>query len=220
MSMVNSQRSGCIDVFNAFMVEDASYNGMFEIPHLKAADYLPNKLIPFSKAMSSNDYNQWIHFYEDDYLFERLWKSPRRYLNRIGKFNGVILPDFSLYRDMPLAMQIWNIYRSRAVGNWLQKKNIKVIPNIRFGDRRTYKISCDGIERQSVVAVGTHGNLRNVIDREILLAGFEYVIKNLEPKTIIIYGAAPKKYFEKYTNAGINIISFSSLYSIYHGEVE
>lgn len=29
------------------------------------------------------------------------------------RFNGVILPDFSLFRDMPLVMQMYNILRSR-----------------------------------------------------------------------------------------------------------
>ena len=58
----------------------------------------PNKLIKFSKAASSKckDYNQWVHFYEEDYEFFRLWRNPERYLKRLKRFNGVILPDFSL----------------------------------------------------------------------------------------------------------------------------
>ena len=79
-----------------------------------------------------------FHFFEDDYLFERLWRNPKIYLPILKQYNGVILPDFSLYRDMPLVMQLWNIYRSRAIGCWLQSNGIKVIPDVRFGDERTY----------------------------------------------------------------------------------
>ena len=74
------------------------------------------KLIAFSKAIRSTDFDTWIHFYEDDVAFERIWNTPNKYLPIIKKFKGVITPDFSVYRDMPLVMQQWNIYRSRAIG--------------------------------------------------------------------------------------------------------
>lgn len=150
MSRINGQRRSCKDVFNAFLVTDAVYKGLFEFPKIEAANEPPNRLIAFSKAISCTDFNQWIHFYEDDYLFERLWNNPIKYLDLLKKYKGVILPDFSLYRDMPFAMQIWNIYRSRAIGHWMQKNGINVIPNIRYGDRRSYKLCCDGIEKNSM----------------------------------------------------------------------
>ena len=62
-------------------------------------------MIPFSKAMSTKDFDQWVHFYEYDYKFAAIWDNPRKYLSRIKKFRGVITLDFSLYRDMPLVMQ-------------------------------------------------------------------------------------------------------------------
>ena len=159
MSRINSQRKSCIDVFNAFLVAFATYAGLFEFPIIKPTYDIPNRLIAFSKAISCKDYDQWVHFYEDDHLFERIWRNPQKYLDILKKYNGVILPDFSLYRDMPFAMQIWNIYRSRAIGHWLQSNGIKVIPNIRYGDRRTYKICCDGISKNCVIAIGSHGTI-------------------------------------------------------------
>ncbi|MBQ8708582.1 MAG: DUF4417 domain-containing protein [Succinivibrionaceae bacterium] len=166
MSKINSSRKACKDVFNAFLVSLATYDGPFEIPRIMPTYDIPLKLIAFSKALSSKDYNQCVHFYEDDYLFIRIWRNPRRYLKVLKRFSAVILPDFSLYRDMPLIMQIWNIYRSRAIGHWLQLNGVKVIPNIRYGDRRTFKICCYGIEKHCVIAVGSHGNMRNIVDRE------------------------------------------------------
>ena len=219
MSKINSQRNGCKDVFNAFLVTFATYAGLFEFPIINPTYALPNRLIAFSKAVSCKDYNQWIHFYEDDYLFERIWRNPRRYLPILKKYNGVILPDFSLYRDMPLAMQIWNIYRSRAIGHWLQANGVCVIPNIRFGDRRTYRICCDGIAKHCVIAVGAHGNLKLAEDRNIFLDGLNEVVKRLEPTAIVIYGAAPEKYFRKYKDSGILIFQFDSSCAASHKEV-
>lgn len=216
MSRINSQRKSCIDVFNAFLVSLATYAGIFEFPIIKATYEIPNQLIAFSKAISCKDYNQWVHFYEDDYLFERIWRNPRRYLDILKKYNGVILPDFSVYRDMPLAMQIWNIYRSRAIGHWLQTQNIKVIPNIRYSDKRTYKLCCDGISKKCVIAIGSHGAIRHATDRKLFTEGLSKVVKRLEPVAIVVYGTTPKSIFEQYTTAGIKIINFDSDYAISH----
>ena len=216
MEKVNCMRSSCKDVFNAFMVSEAEYAGKYEFPALLPTSKVPNKLITFSKALHRDDYNQWIHFYEDDASFERIWRNPRRYLPILKKFNGVILPDFSLYRDMPLAMQIWNIYRSRAIGHWLQREGVKIIANIRYGDERTYWVCCDGVPKNCVISIGTHGTMKNRIDRQYMLQGLDVVVKRLHPTDIIIYGTAKEKDFQKFLDLGIRLHRFDSEYAIAH----
>lgn len=218
MSRINAQRKSCKDVFNAFLVLLATYAGIFEFPRIRPTYDVPNRVIVFSKALSCKDYDQWVHFYEDDYLFERIWRNPRKYLEVLRRFKGIIMPDFSLYRDMPLVMQLWNIYRSRAIGHWLQINGIRVIPNIRYGDKRTFRICCDGIEKHCVIAVGSHGNMKHKADRDIFLSGFDVVVKTLQPSVVIIYGTAPDKYFQKYTDAGLRIVRFDSEYSASYNE--
>lgn len=210
MSKINGIRKGCKDVFNSFLVTLATYAGFFEFPIIDPCHDCVNELIAFSKCISSKVYNYWIHFYEDDYLFERLWRNPRKYLPILKRYNGVILPDWSLYRDMPLVMQLWNIYRSRAIGTWLQANGVKVIPNVRFGDRRTFKVCTDGLPKHSVIAVGTHGTLKNKIDHEIFIKGLDVVIKRLMPTAIVVYGACPDSIFQKYRDMGIEIYHFES----------
>ncbi len=210
MALINCTRSACKDVFNSFLVKDANYDGILEIPSVKTDIYYPKKLIPFSKCTSSTDYDAWVHFYEDDYSFERLWKNPEKYLPILKKFEGVISPDFSLYRDMPLVMQLWNIYRSRAIASWLQNNGIKVIPNIRYGDFRTFSIASQGIEINGAIAIGTHGCIKSLKDREILVDGLDYVIPIIKPKIIIIFGTAPDYIFNKYKEQGITILQFDS----------
>ena len=92
MSSSNSQRRGCIDVFNAFLVSTATYAGIFEFPRILPTYGTPKKVIAFSKAISCKDYDQWVHFYEDDYLFERLWRNPSKYLD--SKIRGSFIPFY------------------------------------------------------------------------------------------------------------------------------
>jgi len=216
MSRINSTRSGCKDVFRAFLVKNAQFEGQLEIPCIAPETRLPERMISFSKAISSTDYDQWVHFYEDDVAFERLWNNPQKYLPVLKRFKGVISPDFSLYRDMPLVMQVWNIYRGRAIGHWLQENGVPVIPNARYGDERTYASCCAGIAKGGAIAIGSHGCIKLITEREFFVRGLEYVVTELEPKTIIVYGTAPDYIFNKYRQAGITILQFDSDYAISH----
>ncbi len=153
----------------------------------------------------------WL--YEHDVKFERLWNNPTRYLDKLKKFKGVISPDFSLYRNMPLVMQMWNTYRNRALAYWLQNNGIEVIPNVRFGDERTYSFCFDGIEENKTIAVGTHGCIKRKEDRIFFKVGLDRTVKRLSPKTIVVYGAAPDCIFKQYKDIGIEIVSFESLFS-------
>ncbi|MBR5387599.1 MAG: DUF4417 domain-containing protein [Eubacterium sp.] len=213
MTKINKQRSGCIDVFNSFLVCLATYAGIFEFPIIRPCYEIPDRLILFSKCISSKDFNYWVHFYEDDYLFERIWNNPRKYLPILKRFKGVILPDFSVYRDMPFVMQLWNIYRSRAIGCWLQANGIKVIPNIRYGDKRTYRSCCDGISKHCTIAIGSHGTLKNREDRIIFAKGLEVVVNRLMPSVIVVYGSCPDSIFQTYKDMGIKIVNFKSDYA-------
>ena len=219
MSKLKSDMKSCKDVFNAFLVTLATYAGIFEFPVIQPTDRIPNRLIPFSKAVGSKDFDQWVHFYEFDYLFERVWRDPRRYLPILRRFNGVILPDFSVYRDMPLVMQLWNIYRSRAIGFWLQANGVEVIVNVRWGDLRTYRVCCDGAPKGGVIAVGTVGAVRSTEDRLFFAEGLAVVARRLNPKAIVVYGSAPEEIFDRYREAGIEIVQFASETSCAHKEV-
>lgn len=214
MAKENINRSGCKDVFHAFLVKNASYDGNLEMPCIKAEDAVPKDVITFSKAVRSKDYDNFVHFYEDDVNFERIWNNPNRYLPILKKFDGVISPDFSLYRDMPLVMQQWNTYRNRAIGHWLQTNGITVIPNIRFADERSFAFCCDGISKGSTIAVGSHGCIKGRVDRMYFKQGMEYIVHKLEPHRIIVYGKAPDDIFGTYQNAGIIICQYDSDYAI------
>lgn len=204
------------DIFKSFLVENASYDGKLEIPVVKGTSETPNELVLFSKSNKIFKSNKWICFYEDDSKIERFWNAPRKYLEIMKKAKGVILPDFSLFRDMPLVQQNWNIYRSRALGTWLESQGVEIIPNIRWADSRTYKTACLGIRKNSTISIGTHGIIKKNEERKYFIEGLDYVIQELKPKNIVIYGAAPNAIFDKYKELGINFCQFNSEISRYH----
>ena len=214
-----TNKGGCKDIFHAFLVEKADYAGEEEIPCIKTSSHLPERLIPFSKALNSTDYDQWVVFYEHDSQIVRIWNHPHKYLEKLKKFKGVITPDFSLYRNMPLVMQKWATYQGKAIGVWLQNEGIEVIPNVRFADERSYPFCFSGVEKHSTVAIGTHGCIKQLTDRAYFEKGLAEMVLELEPKTIIVYGAAPDSIFEKYKENGIRILQFDSEIAAYHKAV-
>lgn len=204
------------DVFRSFLVENCTYDGFIELPIIKTSNNLPEKIVTFSTAMkkSYSDFDAWVAFYEYDRFFERFWNNPKRYLAKLKKFKGVISPDFSLYRNMPLVMQMWNTYKGRALAVWLQSNGVEIIPNVRTADERTCSFAFCGIEKNKTVAIGTHGCIKTVEDRQYFRRGLAELVKNLSPKNIIVYGSAPDSIFKIYKDQGINIIPFESEFAV------
>jgi hypothetical protein len=206
------------DVFHASLVEGANFGGKWDIPFIPSYNgSWPEKMIAFKDAVSlKKEFRGWVHFYQDDYKFEAVWNNPTRYLDKLKKFEGVISPDFSLYRDMPLAEQVWNVYRNHALGYWFSKNGIHVIPNVRWGDESSYEFCYDGVVYNSIVSVGTHGCLKLREDRKFFRDGLAKMLSKLSPKTIIVYGCAPDELFVPCKEAGIMIKQFDSSFHENH----
>ena len=57
-------------------------------------------------------------------LGKSIWNQPYKYLKILKRFKGVISPDFSLYRKMPLCMQKWSTYQGRALAHWWSENSM------------------------------------------------------------------------------------------------
>ena len=132
------------------------------------------------------------------------------------KFKGVISPDFSLYRNMPIEMQRWNCFRGKAIAHYFEENGINVIPNIRTGDKRTFDFCFDGIAKNSIVAVGSHSAIKNKTNRSLFKLGIDKMVDVLTPKTIIVYGTTPDEVFLKHEENGVNILQFNSATNEYY----
>ena len=172
-----------LDIYNPYYIE-----GKYDMPIIEKCDYIPKDLIGFNYALSNKEKNKGIHFYLDDYQFERVWNSPSDYIDILQSYDCSLSPDFSLYLDMPISMMIWNVFRSRLIGQYYQGLGMNVIPTISWGDERTYDFCFDGIEQHGVVSVSTIGVKQDEEQFEIWKKGMDELIKRIQPSTILVYG--------------------------------
>ena len=89
---------------------------------------------------------------------------------------------------MPLAMKIWNVYRSRLVGNFYQQMGLKVIPTISWCEPATFEFCFDGIPKGSIVAISTIGVKNDPKAMKIWTDGMDAMIERIQPHTVIEYG--------------------------------
>ena len=193
------------DGFAPQLVEGAEFDGVFEMPviHRERLRRPPFLMRPFSRRGVTAMPDEYICFYEHDRMFARFLENAAAYLDGIRKFAGIVSPDCSLYRDMPLVLQIMNTYLNRALGHYLQKSGITVIPNVRWGDERTYRgvpgcaepFAFKGVERGSVVSIGTYGCIDGEENRFFFRDGLEEMLKAIEPDKVLVYGRIPTDIF-------------------------
>lgn len=160
----------------------------WQMPVIKNNGYIPKDLIGFNYAKSSEEKNCGIHFYVDDYQFERIWNSPDKYIEVLMDYDCILSPDFSLYMDMPMPMKIWNIYRSRFIGAYYQSKGLRVIPTISWAEKETFSFCFKGIPKGSIVSISTIGVKQDKDALQIWKDGVTEMIKQIEPSCILVYG--------------------------------
>lgn len=94
--------------------------GPYDIPALQKTTKLPKitRWIGFNEVLSDTKpkSHTGVHFFVDDYQFERIWNRPDDYIPQLKKYACVASPDFSPYGDMPLITQMFNHYRKHWVG--------------------------------------------------------------------------------------------------------
>jgi len=184
-----NERHRTNDAYNLDIVDiDNSTNDFWQMPIIENDNFIPSDLIGFNYAKSSENKKTGIHFYLDDYQFERLWNNPEEYIDVLSDYECILSPDFSLYLDMPMPMKIWNVYRSRQIGQYYQSNGIKVIPTISWGEPDTFEFCFKGIPKGSIVSISTIGVKQNEEAFKIWLDGMDAMIKEIEPSTILVYG--------------------------------
>ena len=173
--------------YNLDLIEELT-NDFWQMPIIECNEFIPDDLIGFNYAKSSENKKCGIHFYVDDYQFERIWNYPEKYIDVLKQYECILTPDFSLYLDMPMPMKIWNIYRSRLIGQYFQSRGIKVIPTISWAEEETFKFCFKGIPKGSIVSISTIGVKQDENALKIWRDGVSEMIKQIEPKAILVYG--------------------------------
>ena len=175
--------------YNLELVNIMNCEGKEGYPVLEAVDAAPDDLIPFNFCKSATDFDCGVHFCIDDYQFERVWNKPQDYLELLGRFQCVVTPDFSVYRDMPIPMKKWNIYRSRALGNWWQRQGLNVVPNVTWSGPDSMDYCLDGIPKHSTIFISTVGVAKDKETRERVCTSMKKAMKLVEPSRVLYYGS-------------------------------
>lgn len=199
------ERERTNDAYNLGIAHNTEMtNDFWQMPVIKNDGCTPESLIGFNYAKSSKDKACGIHFFVDDYQFERVWSSPEKYIEILKDYECILSPDFSLYMDMPMAMKIWNVYRSRQIGAYYQGCGLKVIPTISWAEPETFCFCFEGVPEGSIVAISTIGVKQNKDALKIWRDGVDAMIERIKPAMILVYGGEldydyggiPVKYYE------------------------
>lgn len=166
--------------------------GAYQIPQIAPAPWIPCEFIGFNYATNcKNPQGKGVHFFLDDYQFERVWRYLPKYAEILSRFDAVMAPDFSTFRDWPVAMQIYNHYRKHYCAAYLQAIGVRVYPTISWSDAASYAWCFDGEPEVATVCVSSVGTQRDAESKRLFANGYDAMCERLRPETIIFYGDVP-----------------------------
>ena len=131
-------------------------------------------------------------FYTDDFHFDPVYTDPAKNTKKILNLgiSGAMMPNYTIYNEMPIALWVWAAYRSFYVARYFQEAGIQVIPDIQTGGRdEVMDISLLGIPQGAPVVAAqaqmARGDRAFIRQKARLLKEAE---DRLGFKSIIIYG--------------------------------
>lgn len=195
--------------FGADLLRDARFAGNEELPcspgmilsdeSLEGVsfDHVSDRVVPPGA---------WLHYYVHDIRFLRFLESPGAWLRRIRRFAGVVGMDNSVYFDLPLCEQKHSVYLNRVADLWFSKRGIRHVPNVSWGDWRSFSWCFDGIEPGKTVAVSSHGCIGTREDKRRFLDGLSEMLAVLRPPSVVFHGRRFSEAAELLSEAGVRII--------------
>lgn len=174
-------------VRNEYMLSKKS-----EMPIIKKINITDDKFDFISYSNTKKDErnrNKTVHFFNDDSKFNGVYNSYNiEQVEKLAQYKYILTPDFSVTVDMPLPVQMKNVFKSRWCGAYWQDYNLKVIPTITWSDHRSYNFCFEGIEKGSPVAISTLGCRGYRRYKQLFIEGYQQMMKSIMPELIICYG--------------------------------
>ena len=192
-----------LDLFQAYLVEGASFTANEEYPILKKSmspSFPPKKIMPFSTAITfQGDLSDcYVYFYSPDETFERIRRNPRSYLNFFKRCGGIIGFDFSVHSDMPLVKQKSQLNDNLSLSFFFAKNGVPLIPNCRGGSDCLNDEYLEAFPKHSYIALGVHGFVKRKEQKHEWRVWILTLIQKLEPKGFIVIGHLPQDIINDY----------------------
>ena len=129
----------------------------------------------------------WESINQHDREFSRVLTATTRYLDLLKLYDGVITPDCSMQIRQAPCLQQTNTYMNRAVGYFLQRNGIPVIPNIRWSDESSFDYCFLGVYPGSIVCISTHGCIQSKEQKRIYKTGLEAMLEAIRPCQVLVH---------------------------------
>lgn len=140
-----------------FLRNQFNSSNLYGIPDIPKAEFTDEdfkdlRLLAFNQTKSDDGLHneRIVHFFLYDYNFENVWKDTEKYVELLSKYKGVLTPDFSMYTEMPYAVQIYNTFRNRWCGAYMASKGIRVISTVAWSDSGSFDFCFKGIPKGSL----------------------------------------------------------------------
>lgn len=183
--------SSCMREDELFMRNKYVGQGRWNIPLVRkqAIDIEQISLIAYSDTRKNDDdknRKSGVHFFVDDYRFEGIYFHPKNSLSKLSQYAFLLTPDFSLYSDMATWRQVENVAKNRWVGAYWQEHGLLVIPTISWSTPSSFGFCFDGVEKNSIVAVGMIGCRH---EKLAFMRGYNAMLEHIQPEAIVCFGS-------------------------------
>lgn len=162
--------------------------GKYDMPIIRKQQIDLNKIkfLDYTKIKTDDKDNalKTVHFFMHDWKFDKVYDSPCAEIEKLKQYYALLTPDFSMFTDMPLALQIESVFKNRWCGAYWQSCGLRVIPTVAWGDERTFEFCFDGIAQGSIVAVCTYCR-ENCEDD--FTQGYNEMLRRINPSAVICY---------------------------------
>ena len=125
-----------------------------------------------------------VHFFTYDWFFDKVYENAADLAEKLRQYYALLSPDFSMFTDMPKALQIYSVFKNRWCGAYWQSLGLRVIPTISWGDESSFEFCFDGVEQGATVAVCTY--YRENCEEEFML-GYNRMLEVIKPQSILCY---------------------------------
>jgi len=192
-----------VDSFKAFLIEKAELTGSEGYPIIRKdmiSNQLPIDIITFKESLKvpmDKRNNYYICTFSPDKTFMRVLNYPKRYLKYFQQFAGIIGFDFSVHSDMPPVIQKQQMNNNLSLTYYYGNNGVLTIPNIRTGSNYISQEFYEAIPHNTLVAVGTHGFIKNNTQKYEWYYSLREIINKLNPSGIIVYGTLRGKLFDR-----------------------
>ena len=173
------------DNFNIYSIDGI---GKYQIPDcVERPEIYVDRLVGFQQAINISQEKReriGIHFWNQ--VPSRLWYNLIRYTKMVETFSAVISPVYPMDAEMPKALRIWNLYKSRYLCAYWQDMGMNAIPSIVWDAEEDYDMIFNGIPYESAVAVYPKNT-------DTWMRGYEEMKERINPEIIYFFGEIPKE---------------------------